>query len=90
MTKKVFALPVFRPEEYQAFRREVGANLADTYDEWAKAAAEQRDEAIRQGKSLVDIEVHYDEFIRHCRATGEKADPKTLLAFAVKRIPRDK
>jgi len=32
----VFIIPVIRREDYDAFRRDVGAKLANTYDEWAK------------------------------------------------------
>ena len=66
----VFPLPVIRPEDYDAFRREVGSDLADTYDEWLDLHREQVDEARRRGDPVAEIEVKLDEFIGFCRATG--------------------
>jgi hypothetical protein len=33
---KVFVIPVIRREDYDAFRRDAGSTLANTYDEWMK------------------------------------------------------
>ena len=78
-----FVLPVISEQEYPAFRRAVGANLADTYDQWAKLFADDLAEARRRGDTIVDVEVKYDEFIGYCRANGKKPDPQILLDFAL-------
>ena len=82
---KVFVLPVIRREDYDAFRRDVGPNLSNTYDEWAKLLANEVAEARRIGKTVVEAEVNYDEFTRYCRTTGKKPDPMVLLDFAMHR-----
>ena len=33
---KAFVISVIRREDYDAFRRDAGLRLSDTYDEWAK------------------------------------------------------
>jgi trehalose-6-phosphate synthase len=55
MAKELFVLPVFNPAQYDAFRREIGANLADTYDEWCKLFADEVSEAMRQGDTVVEV-----------------------------------
>jgi hypothetical protein len=82
---KLFVLPVIRRQDYDAFRRDVGPNLATSYDEWARLLANEVAEARRIGKTVVEAEVNYDEFTRYCRTSGKKADPMTLLEFAMHR-----
>jgi hypothetical protein len=82
---KVFVIPVIRREDYDAFRRDVGSTLANTYDEWEKLLAKEVAEARQSGKTVVEAEVNYDEFQRYCRTTGKKPDPMALLEFAAHR-----
>jgi hypothetical protein len=85
MPKMVYPFPVFTPEQYDAFRQEIGPDLADTYDEWLKLHREQCNEAIRRGETWVEIEVKFDEFVAFCRATGAPTNADTLLKFTVKK-----
>jgi hypothetical protein len=82
---KVFVLPVIRREDYDAFRRDVGANLAATYDEWAKLFDREVAEARKSGKTVVEAAVDYDAFTRYCRDSGKKPDPQLLLQFAIQK-----
>jgi hypothetical protein len=82
---KVFVLPVIRRQDYDAFRRDVGANLAKTYDEWVALFAGEVAEARRIGKTVIEAEVNYDDFTRYCRTNGKKPDPMSLLEFAMHR-----
>ena len=82
---KVFVLPVIRRQDYDAFRRNIGPNLADSYDEWAKLFANEVAEARRLGKTIVEAEINYEEFIRYCSANAKKPDPMVLLEFAIHR-----
>ena len=84
MPNKLFVF-VIRENEYPAFRRAIPTNLADTFDEWAKHIKDERDEAIRGGDTIVDVEVNFDEFMRDCRANGTKPDAKVLLDFALRK-----
>ena len=81
----VFPFPVILPDDYEAFRREVGSDLADTYDEWLNLHREQIDETRRRGDTVAEIEVQFDEFIAFCLATGATPDAKTLLDFTIKK-----
>jgi hypothetical protein len=81
MTKFV-VLPVISAREYDAFRRTVGTNLADTYDEWAKLKAEQIAEVVGQGDTFAEVKVKHDEFLQYCRTNGKKPNPRVLLDFA--------
>ena len=73
------------PEDYDAFRREVGYDLTYTYDERLNLHREQVDEERRRGLTITEIQVKFDEFIGFCRATGAPADLKTLRDFTVKK-----
>ena len=82
---KVFVLPVIRRQDYDAFRRDVGPNLANSYDEWTRLFAHEVAEARRIGKTVIEAEVNYDDFTRYCHANGKKPDPISLLEFAMHR-----
>jgi hypothetical protein len=82
MANSLFVLPVFRREQYDSFRREIGTDLADTYDKWQDLFAEEVEEARRKGLSVINIEVDFDEFMAHCRASALKPDAMILLEFA--------
>jgi hypothetical protein len=80
----IFPFPVISEEDYPAFRREVGSRLADSYDEWLKLHREQVEQARRNGDTVAEIEIKYDEFIIFCRTTGTSPNMNTLLDFTVK------
>jgi hypothetical protein len=83
----VFVLPVIRREDHDAFRRDVGPNLTDSYDEWAKLCAGEVADARLQGRNVVLAPINYDEFTRYCHAKGKKPDSQTLLDFAISTKP---
>ena len=82
---RAMILPVFTPDQYDAFRKEIGTDLADSYDEWLKLHREQIEQAVQRGEQWVQIEVKFDEFVAHCRATGAPADMNTIRLFSVKK-----
>ena len=55
MTNTVFHVPVISADQYESFRREIGPDLADTYDAWFKLFAQQRDEMLRTGQTVVEV-----------------------------------
>jgi len=81
----VFPVPIIHPAQYDAFRRAIGPDLPDTYDEWLQHTIKHRGERLRQGETLVEVEVDYDQFIAFCAATGTAPNAKTLLDFAIKK-----
>lgn len=90
MARAIFTLPILHREDYDAFRRDVGPDLADTYDEWMEFFAEQRDEAVRRGETVIDVQINHHEFIRFCRASGAHPNLKLMLDFAAnKAVPLD-
>jgi hypothetical protein len=82
MDKTLFVLPVVPERDYDAFRRDVGPNLPDTYNEWRKIFLHDLANAVRQGKNIVEVEVHYDEFMAHCATNGLKHNAQALLDLA--------
>jgi len=82
---KIFVMPVICREDYDAFRRDVGSNLADTYDQWAKLFADEVADARRSGKTVIEVAINYSEFASYCHANGKKPDAQTLLNFAAHR-----
>jgi len=85
-----FAVPVMSEKQYQSFRREIGPDLADTYDEWLKFLGDKRAEAIRRGESVIEVEVDFDQFIAFCGAQWRSRDLKALLDFAIEKAARKK
>jgi hypothetical protein len=81
----VFPVPIIPPDQYDAFRQAMGQDLADTYDKWLDVVHQQRGERLRQGETLVEIEVDYNQFMAFCTATGTAPNAKTLLDFVVKK-----
>jgi len=71
----------FSENEYDSFKRLIGANLAYTYNEWKKFINNEVADADRSGDTVVKIEVKYDEFIAYCKANGKDADSQVLLSF---------
>ena len=77
-----YLIPKIARNDYESFRRLIDADLPETYGEWLNLFVDELEEARRQGKTVIEIRVEYDEFIRHCRATGQKPDALILLDFA--------
>jgi hypothetical protein len=71
---KVFVVPVICREDYDAFRRDVGSTLANTYEEWVNLLSKEVAEARGSGKTVVEAKVNYDEFRRYCSTTGKKSN----------------
>jgi hypothetical protein len=59
---KLFVLPVIRPEDYTAFRRDIGHHIADTYEEWAKLVAGEVAQARQDGKTVIERVIDNDDF----------------------------
>ena len=78
----LFVLPIIRPEDYNAFRRDIGHHIANTYEEWAKLVASEVAQARRDGKTVIERVIDYDDFIRYCRRNEKTPDAAVLLQFA--------
>lgn len=79
---QLYVLPIIRPEDYNAFRRDMGYNIANTYEEWAKLVAVEVAKARQDGKTVIERVVAYDDFVRYCRGVGKIPDAAVLLHFA--------
>jgi hypothetical protein len=79
---KLFVLPVIRPEDYNAFRRDIGHHIANSYEEWAKLVAGEVAQARQDGKTVIERVVAYDDFLRYCGLLGKTPDAAVLLQFA--------
>jgi hypothetical protein len=81
---QLFVLPVIRPEDYTAFRRDIGYHIANTYEEWAKLVAGEVARARRDGKTVIERVVNYNDFLQYCRKIGKTPDAAVLLQFAAR------
>jgi hypothetical protein len=79
---QLFVLPIIRPEDYNAFKRDIGHHIANTYEEWAKLVAGEVAKARQDGKTVIERVVDYDDFVRYCRVVGKLPDAAVLLQFA--------
>ena len=77
--------PAICAQDYDAFRRALGPDLADTYDEWLKLIADRINEVRRGGDTVAQIEVHFDEFFGFCNATRRATNLNSLLEFAIEK-----
>jgi hypothetical protein len=82
---KVFPVPVIRQNQYDAFRREIGPDLADTYDEWAKRFQESVKDSLMRGDTFVPIEVDFNAFEWFCGVTRKLPTLEALLDFAIEK-----
>jgi hypothetical protein len=80
-----YPIPLIHRQDYDAFRRLMGADLPHTYDEWLKLHGEYGTGLLKQGHNTRQIEVHLDEFSRFCRSRNVNANRKTLLDFAIEK-----
>jgi hypothetical protein len=80
-----FAIPILRRNQYEAFRREVGSDLANTYDGWLEYLGDRRVEATKRGETMVEVEIDFDHFMMFCRTRGRNPNLKALLYFAVEK-----
>ena len=84
---KIFPIPIIPKHQYDAFRRELRPDLSDTYDQWLEFVRQHRSERLRQGETILDVEVDLDEFTRFCATNGTKPNLKSLLDFAIEKAP---
>lgn len=80
-----YPIPVFAAQDYEAFRRLLGSDLPDTYDEWLQFHERKTRQLLQVGQDVRAIEIHPDEFYRFCAARGTTANGKTLLDFAAEK-----
>ena len=83
--KTEIPLPIIRPDQYKAFRGEMGTDLPNTQDEFAELIKNQRNEALRRGEIPVPVDVEFHEFKRFCGSRGTKPNAKTLTDFAIEK-----
>ena len=64
--------PWISEHDFETFRQSAVDNLdlADTYDEWLKLAAEEEAQYRAVGIALDKVVVHPDEFAAYCLASG--------------------
>ncbi len=76
-------LPIIAPNDFERFRRLLGANLPTTFDDWRHLAEDRSLQVIRGGDVLRGIEVDFHEFaVWLGAAPGRAADLSSLDHFA--------
>ena len=82
-------LPFFNPDDYPAFRRMIGSDLPDTYDEWLQLHTKEKRELSNVGHSIRVIKIYPDDFARFLSARGQRANFSTLRAFTSEKAARN-
>ena len=79
----VAILPLISPNNYVAFRRLLGSDIPNTYNEWLKLQTKEIRGFVRAGLVTKTIGVNSDEFSRFLRARGAKANIVSLRNFTI-------
>ena len=83
-------LPIIRKSDHKAFRRLMGNNIPDTYDEWSYLALKRKNDAVERQEVVHEIEVYPDEFASYAAAHGHEHTLLVLLNFAFEKGTRKK
>jgi hypothetical protein len=81
----VEVFPLILPNDYAAFRRLVGSDIPDTYDEWFNLQRKEIREFVQAGRATKTIEVHSNEFSRFLRERGANANIVSLRNFTIEK-----
>ena len=81
-------LAVIDQNDYESFRRILGGNLPDTYDEWFKFHSQEIADHLRLMHSFREIQVYPDEFADYLRPFGRVADVVSLRNLAIEKATR--
>jgi hypothetical protein len=74
-------IPTILKHHYEAFRKVLGRDLPDTYNEWLYLTNKRSLENAATGNISQAIEVDPNEFVRYQRATGASTDLHSLDNF---------
>ena len=84
----IHPMPMIPKQQYHSFRGALGTDIPDTYDEWLNLTNKLRNERIRQGEVVPQVEIDFDEFTRFCAARGTTPNNKALLDLAIEKSRR--
>lgn len=72
MAEQIIAL--IRKEDFEAFRRILGKNLPDAYDDWSYLVTDRAHQIARNGHRAISVEVDPDEFAAHSAVKHEAGE----------------
>ena len=75
-------LPIIQSGDYETFRRMLGRDIPDTYDEWCNLMANRSLQVTRGGHTARGIEIHPDEFSVWLTAPGRERTFHSLEGLA--------
>ena len=78
-------IPKIIAKDYESFRRFLGADIPNTYNEWLKFADKEANRVRTKGNIPKLMEVNPDEFARYCAKEGTHRDFVSLKAFALQK-----
>ncbi len=81
--------PLLTSDDYEAFRRILGAHLPDAYDKWLQLHTHDVTEHRRVGRAVREVKVDPHEFADFLHARGHVANLKTLREFTFEKAFRD-
>jgi hypothetical protein len=77
-----YFIPRLERAQYQLFRELPGTDFPDTYDEWLKFPAKQRQDRGRMGFEVIEVPIDPHNFASYCRTRGIPATMEWLHKFA--------
>jgi len=73
-----------KPQEYDSFHRAIpnDPRIPPSYVRWLQDRLREDEEYIAHGESIQEVNVHYFEFIRYCKALAVAPSYTSLLEYA--------
>lgn len=81
-------LPLIRKEDFEAFKRLLGANLPDAYDGWRQLVTDRADMILKSQHHVVMKEVDPNQFAAWIKATGRQTTLNALDTFTFQQATR--
>jgi hypothetical protein len=81
----VFCLPIIGQRDYNTFRRIAHPDFPNTYDEWLKLQAKERDSLTMRGHQVIEVKIEPHEFSDFCRAHTHDSYSQRMTDLAIEK-----
>ena len=75
--------PSIAPDDYAAFRRLLGEDIPNTYDEWRNLQTNEIRQFRQVGRNTREVPVDPNEFAAFLQTTGAQANLTSLRNFTI-------
>jgi len=79
-----FYLPIIEPNDYESFRRTAHFYMPNTYNEWLKFRAKERESLALRGHDVREVTINSSNFAEEIRAGRHANSMQGLCGFAEK------